>query len=204
MTTCIRCAKSIEGFETVSVTGGGDFCYPCYNDDVARAGRIRFDNAQLEPVTLQDAAGEPHTFLIQSLLVPTGHLLKAVEIQDGEPRGHLFQVLGDFDGDAMALFAKLYRRMRDGLATRHVEEGSLGWQVTDGSRVVARIEYDPESDDRLPLLVIDGKELSWNEVGRMLMSFESFTIDMTIRDSIEVVGHPPLETDDAESGEAKG
>jgi hypothetical protein len=38
--------------------------------------------------------------------------------------------------------------------------------------MVGRIEWDPESEARLPLVVIDGKAFSWEEVGHMLMTFE--------------------------------
>jgi hypothetical protein len=36
----------------------------------------------------------------------------------------------------------------------------------------ARIEWDEAEDGRVPLLVIDGQKVSWDELGRMLMSFE--------------------------------
>jgi hypothetical protein len=48
----------------------------------------------------------------------------------------------------------------------------------------------------VPIVVIDGKEFSWGEVGRMLMSFEGFNVEMTVHDSIEVVGGPLLEEDE--------
>lgn len=40
------------------------------------------------------------------------------------------------------------------------------------------------------MLVIDGKALSWNEVGRMLMTFEGFTLDARVEDTVEIVGGP--------------
>ena len=48
----------------------------------------------------------------------------------------------------------------------------------------------------MPILVIDGKEFCWQEVGRMLMSFEGFTVDLRIRDTIDVVGGPLLDEDE--------
>ncbi len=105
-------------------------------------------------------------------------------------------MLGGFEGEALALFRQLYQRVREGLSLRHVEETDLGWQVNDGRRIRGRIDWDPESDDRVPIVVIDGREFSWREVGRMLMSFEGFNVEMTIRDSIEVVGGPLLEEDE--------
>jgi hypothetical protein len=59
-----------------------------------------------------------------------------------------------------------------------------------------RIEANLEDDLRMPILVIDGKEFCWEEVGRMLMSFEGFTVDLRIRDTIDVVGGPLLDDDE--------
>ena len=47
----------------------------------------------------------------------------------------------------------------------------------------------PDADGAVPLLIIDGKSFKWEQVGRMLMTFEGFTLDARIEDSIEVVDH---------------
>jgi hypothetical protein len=132
----------------------------------------------------------------RSRLVGTGHVMDAIEMQEGQPRGYLFSVLGDFEADALTLFAQLYERMRAGLAVRHVQHGDLGWQLTKDDALSGRIEADLEDDLRMPILVIDGKEFRWDEVGRMLMSFEGFTVDLRIRDTIDVVGGPLLDEDE--------
>src|SRR5918996_4684736 len=98
---CTRCNKSIRAFETIHVAGKGEFCYPCFNDDTAKAGNLDFDNAQMPPVTLHDIEGRPHTFHVRSMLVPTGHEMEAIELQGEEQRGYRFRILGDFSDDAM-------------------------------------------------------------------------------------------------------
>ena len=40
---------------------------------------------------------------------------------------------------------------------------------------------------RVPQLVIDGREVSWDEFGRMLMSFEGWQFRLAIRDRSEEV-----------------
>ena len=74
------------------------------------------------------------------------------------------------------------------MAKRHVHRTEFGWQLTKGDRFVGRIEWDPDSDVRLPLVVIDGKAFTWEQVGHMLMTFEGFTLEARIRDTIEVIG----------------
>jgi hypothetical protein len=84
----------------------------------------------------------------------------------------------------------LYDRIRLGLAVRHVERGELGWRITDARHLVGRITSDPERAGEVPLLVIDGRPFTWDQVGRMLMSFEGFTLRAFVGDSIEVIGGP--------------
>jgi hypothetical protein len=40
-------------------------------------------------------------------------------------------------------------------------------------------------DGRVPLLVIDGREITWEEFGRMLMTFEGWQFKLEIRDMSE-------------------
>jgi hypothetical protein len=48
--------------------------------------------------------------------------------------------------------------------------------------VRAQISSDPESYEGMPLLVIDGREVSWEEFGRMLAAFEGWQFRMEIVD----------------------
>jgi len=52
--------------------------------------------------------------------------------------------------------------------------------------VVGRIIYD-EKQDSIPGLVIDGKEFSWEELGRMLMSYEGFQFQLKIYDKCDEI-----------------
>jgi hypothetical protein len=144
----------------------------------------------LQPVTVRDIDGVEHTFEFRSMLVPTGHALYARERVPDEQEGYEFSVLGDFDANVWDLFRVLYDLVRDGLAVRHVERGELGWRITDARHLVGRIAWDPERAGEVPLLVIDGRAFTWDQVGRMLMSFEGFTLRAFVSDSIEVVGGP--------------
>lgn len=44
------------------------------------------------------------------------------------------------------------------------------------------IEWDDDRGGRVPLLVIDGREINWDEFGRMLMSFEGSQFKLSIAD----------------------
>jgi hypothetical protein len=190
---CGRCSQPLKSHESISVTNVGLRCYRCFNEETAARMGVAFDNTPLQPVTVRDVEGIEHTFDFRSMLVPTGHALHARERVADDAEGYEFSVLGDFDANVWDLFRVVYDRIRDGLAVRHVEHGELGWRITDASQLVGRITWDPERAGEVPLLVIDGKPFTWDQVGRMLMSFEGFTLRAFVSDSTEVVGGPLLE-----------
>lgn len=78
MDRCDTCGRELAFGATISVTGRGTYCSPCYNAWLAAESGVRFDNAELEPVTLRDARGLPHSFRIHSrLALGTGHVMEA-------------------------------------------------------------------------------------------------------------------------------
>jgi len=51
--------------------------------------------------------------------------------------------------------------------------------------VAGRIEWDEQYEGRLPLVIIDGKEYTWEELGEMLMSFEGWDFKLKIFENWE-------------------
>jgi hypothetical protein len=193
---CGKCGRELEAGASISVTGVGERCYGCFNEEIAARMGVEFDDTPIQPIELADADGVVHRFQITSLLVATGREMIAEEVPRPERGGFRFAVLGDYEADAWELFQRLYDKMKREMAVRHVEYTEFGWQLTKGERLVGRIEWDEETDGATPLLVVDGKAYSWDEVGRMLMTFEGFTLHARVEDSIEIVGGPLLEERD--------
>jgi hypothetical protein len=187
---CGVCGQTLGPFECITVTGVGDRCYPCFNREMADRLGVDFDNTLLQPIVVPDVDGVPHTFQIRSMLVATGHEMEALEITNDGQLGYCFRVLGELETEAWELFSKLYDKMRREMSQRYVERTELGWQIAADQRFVGRIEWDPETNGELPLVVIDGKPFTWDQVGRMLMTFEGFTLDARVEDTIQVVGDP--------------
>jgi len=75
--------------------------------------------------------------------------------------------------------------MRRALSIKDVKDDALGLQIADHQIVRGRIEWDDAGDGRVPLLVIDGREITWEEFGCMLMSFEGRQFKLEIRDLSE-------------------
>ena len=111
--------------------------------------------------------------------------LDAFEVKAGVPKGYQFQILGEPEDEPLSLLARLVERMRRSLSVKHLDS-EHGAQIADQT-VCGRIEWDESEDGRVPLLVIDGQEVSWDEFGRMLMSFEGWQFRVAIRDRSEEV-----------------
>ena len=188
---CGLCGKILRPYDSISVAEVGDRCYRCFNEELADRLGIDFDNTPIAPIVVTDVDGVRHRFEIRSMLVGTGHAMYAREVRkrDGEG-GYRFAILGDLEADAQDLFQLLRERIRQGLSVRHVQETDHGWQLTQAHRLSGVIEWDPETEGALPLLIVDGRTFTWDQIGRMMMTFEGFTLNAIVEDTIEVVGGP--------------
>jgi hypothetical protein len=79
----------------------------------------------------------------------------------------------------------LVEKMRRALSVKHLENGDYGLEISDQRIVRGRIESDEGQDGSLPLLAIDGREISWEQFGHMLMTFEGWQFKLTISDKSE-------------------
>lgn len=128
-----------------------------------------------------DCDGQAHLFHFRTRLFGPGVALDAFEVRDGESAGYQFQVIGEPEDDSLKLRARLIERIRRALSIKHVKVGDLGLQIAD--RVVrGRIEWDEAQDGRVPLVTVYGREITWDEFGRMLMSFEGWQFKLEMRD----------------------
>lgn len=163
-------------------SGYRELCSRCFNAEVAsRQGLEHFENIHFQEVVMTDCAGEAHTFHFRTRLLGTMVALDAFELKRGEPAGYQFQILGDPEGDLLSLLGRLVERMRRTLSVKHLAQGTYGLQIT-GNTARGRIGYDETTDGLIPLVVIDGREVSWEEFGRMLMTFEGWQFRMEIVD----------------------
>ncbi len=189
---CHTCGRAVAGFESVhygSIEGGyRDLCNRCFNEEVARTGGIEFSHVQFEPIEIADTGGTTHQFHFEVHLLGDKVSLEAFELVNGDPGGYQFQVLGDAEADLFGLMGQMIPRIRRLLAQQHLkpEPHMPGLHIAD-FLVRGRITWDENEDGRLPMLVIDGKEISWDRFGRMVMGFEGWQFRFEIRDrSVEI------------------
>ena len=188
---CDRCEALVPAYDTIhygNVSKSETLCTACFNREAAEQMGLDADEARFEPVTLDDAAGQPRVLHIRRRFCPTGQVVEAFEVTDGVPRGYQFGILGDADAEPMELFARLYERIRRGLARQHLVDGELGPQLVFPGPVRGYISSDYDrAPEPLPVVVIDGRELAWEEFGRMLLSFEGWQFRLDIIDRTEEV-----------------
>lgn len=69
------------------------------------------------------------------------------------------------------LLGRLIEKIRRPLSIQQVNDGKFGLRIADHQIVQVLIEWDAAQDGRVPLLVIDGREITWEELDRMRTSF---------------------------------
>jgi hypothetical protein len=186
---CSGCGKSVPGYDIIhcgSIEHGyRQLCSQCFNQEIAKLDGLEgFEHVNFTPVGLADCTGEIHEFHFRTRLLGPEVALDAFELRDGHPAGYEFQIIADSGEDRLVLLARLIERIRRALSTKHLRNSDLGLQIADQS-VRGRIAWDDAREGRLPLMVVDGREVSWEEFGRMLMSFEGFHFQLDIRDKSE-------------------
>lgn len=183
-THCETCGAEPPGYERVHYGSFEDgyrlLCTMCLNAEIAaRYGLDNFENVRFDQIMMTDCAGEEHEFHFRTRLLGAMVVLSAFELREGNPGGNQFEIIGDPEDDLMSLLGRLIERIRRGLSVKHLEKSEHGLQIADMS-VCARISSDINTDERMPLLTIDGQEVTWDQFGRMLMTFEGWQFRMQI------------------------
>jgi hypothetical protein len=187
---CHACQARVASYDVIHFgsieVGYRDLCSRCFNKEVAGLDPFELEQVSFQPIDMSDAAGRTHRFHFLLLLLGDRVTLEAFEVRDGERRGYEFRILGDPQADLFELMARLVGRMRRALSLTHlVDEGPRS--SIAGKTVRARISCDLESAYHSPMLVIDGREVTWDQFGEMLMTFEGWQFKLEIEDPSEEV-----------------
>jgi hypothetical protein len=186
---CEGCDETTPGYDLIHYgsTEGGyrQLCSRCFNAEVAKLSGVEgFDHVRFEPIGITDCAGVTHEFHFQTRLLGNIVALEAFELRDEIPAGYQFQMVGDPEDDLFTLLGRLIEKIRRALSIKHIADDGNGLQVADQT-VRGRIEWDDSEIDHTPLVVVDGREISWEDFGRMLLTFEGWQFKLEIRDPAE-------------------
>ncbi len=185
---CSACGLTAPSYDIVhygSVEHGyKQLCGQCFNQEIARQVGIDFEHAKFTPVAIDDCEGKLHEFHFRTHLLGDGVALDGFELRNGHPAGYWFQIIGNPEDDILVLLGRLIARIRRALSRKYLSEENHGLQIAD-SIVQGRIEWDDAQDGHMPLVVVDGREVTWDDFGRMLMSFEGWHFELKIHDKSE-------------------
>ena len=161
-------------------------CLDCYNGKMFKELGVRAESYP-EGVTIRDSRGEAHQFHLRKQLDPISIMMEAEELAPG---GYRFAVHGDLDGDQGELLLQLIAKAERGMAEQYAEQGQLpdgqSYHSIKNHRLAGRIEYNSMEED-VPLLVVDGKPYTWEEIGKMMMTYEGFQVKLELLDPSEEV-----------------
>ena len=85
----------------------------------------------------------------------------------------------------MAIWYQVTAQFRRALSRKHIVAGQHGPQITNEGLVRGVIQWDDDTGGTLPRLVIDGKSVTWEEFGRMLMTYEGWLFKIEIYDGTD-------------------
>ena len=186
---CGICGRRVPSYSTVYLSSQGKqtlVCMKCYNQEISNYTGFDFEHVEFEPVMIKDADGEDHKFHFVVRHLGDRFTIETFEIKDGHPGGYEFSIIDNIQEEPHNLFQKLIVRMRRALDRSHItwDETTRNWQITDSDLVRGRIDSGLDSDGhaRMPLIIIDGKEITWNEFGKMLTTYEGFNFKLEIFD----------------------
>lgn len=188
---CKNCGSDVKNYNdsimALSEDGYICLCLHCYNKEMSEATGIDYDHIKLQPVILQDADGVDHKFHFSIRLMGEELVLRSFETEENRSGGYEFSMIGDIEDGLFSIFSKLYARMLKALSRKHIylDENTKSWQITKDDIVRGNIICDSETGDWSgdPMIVIDGKGISWKELGQMLMTYEGGNLKLQIFDN---------------------
>ena len=180
---CRRC-----GSPDARISASGDLlCDRCADRRIAAFTGFGELPAPPPPFVLHDADGVERTLLVRLWRAPTGIVAEVEE--PGEPgAGYERAVIGTHQADVEHLVARLRAIAELELTERYLEPNPRrpGFLLS-GDEFEGRLEYSLDGTEvGTPYdVIVDGKRLSWEDLGRALEAFAGFRIRLEISDRIE-------------------
>lgn len=186
---CTDCNLPVQAWDGVNLVENHEsrfLCTKCYNHEISRRYGFDFEQITFQPLDIEDLDGEKHTFHFRTFVVGRKVFIHAMEIENEEPSGYQFSVQGDIEDNLLNLFSLLVSRLNRELSRKHIElepDFYSRYKITDDDVVRGYITSAEDGMYEGPCLVIDGKQITWEEFGRMLQASEGFHFKLEIFDS---------------------
>ena len=153
----------------------------CYNTLMAE--ELDIDLPELpKNFVAYDMHGVKRIFEVERQIMHTAILLTASERWE---HGYEFVVDGELEVNQLKLFEQLIEKTTRGLAETYLETGKFpsdeSYTYVKQNQLKGVLAYDSATPEA-PLVIIDGKPYTWNEVGHLLQAFEGFQVKIVMKD----------------------
>jgi hypothetical protein len=165
--------------------GGVEVCDRCFDRRIAEhTGFPRLPEPP-PPLVLAGPDDRRHRLRFRIWRAPTGIEVELEEMDVPVGEGYKFAVLGEHDADVDHLVEHVQRQAEAEVGRLYLEPADHrdGWVVDD--EVAGRFVWNDEEPRGTPYrVVVDGRTLSWEELGRALEPYEGWNFRLVIEDSI--------------------
>ncbi|MCC5803222.1 DUF7713 domain-containing protein [Rossellomorea vietnamensis] len=187
MEICDVCNQRDARIRLTSEQEAKELCETCYNHMMELELGVNLD-AIVQSFSVEDHEGNKRNFNVHRRLDPLGIFL---EVQENISHGYRFVVHGELKCNQKELFSLLMDKVIQGINSPslklHRFPNGHQQEVIGTDQVIGRVEYDETSNGNTPLIIIDGKPHTWEQLGQMVTSFEGFQMKIKWFDMTEQV-----------------
>lgn len=167
--------------------GGGPLCERCVDAEVSEATGWPRLLVPPGPVSITDPDGNTRVLRYRFWRAPTGIVVEAAENDTGGEEGYRFEVLGAHDADIDALVEEVTAQATAEIGRRYLEPHPWrdGW-LAAGDEIAGRLVHNGHDEPSSPYdVVIDGRTLTWDQLGAALEPYEGFRFRLAISDRLD-------------------
>lgn len=129
------------------------------------------------PETIVGPDGRQHLIVYRVWRSPGGIAVEASE-GDRSFEGYDAELVGDHEADVATLVEQVRAAIRERIARQDLELSPSGYMIMAGNELLGRFVW---RDDGGPFgVVVDGREMSWEEFGRAMEPFEGWEFRISI------------------------
>lgn len=166
----------------IHMEGVGNFCLDCHNDRMANCFGLNNDSFKYpDEAMFTDKEGNLHSFRLSHMFFGSMIRWQAIE-NDGEYEINMNASAKD---SLRAQISKFYRKIADTLWNKSLTEIPSAWGPIQSLEDHGNIDIQCSSSTDEVYLVIDGKRYSLEEFGKLLKSYEGWTLQYQIREKSE-------------------
>lgn len=188
---CVGVACEDCGEPDTNVSFGGvEVCDRCFDRRMsAHTGLPRLPDPP-PPITIAGADGRRHHLRYRVWRTGVGIEVQLDETGVPAGEGYQFAVLGDDDADVDTLVAKVRSRAQAEITRQYLQRAvdRDRWVLGENDEVAGRLVWNDEGDNGSPYnVIVDGRTLSWEELGMTLESYEGWGFRLVIESRIRDV-----------------